>query len=56
MERRSFLKKAGVGLAAGAAVGLAACGKTEQQQAAPTAPRRLPHPPCKPACHRSNGA
>lgn len=37
MERRSFLKKAGAGAAAGAALGLAACGKSEQQ-AAPAAP------------------
>ena len=37
MERRSFLKKAGAGLAAGAAVGLAACGKKEEA-AAPAAP------------------
>jgi len=37
VERRSFLKKAGAGAAAGAALGLAACGKSEQQ-AAPAAP------------------
>ncbi|MBP6727799.1 MAG: twin-arginine translocation signal domain-containing protein, partial [Thauera sp.] len=40
MERRSFLKKASAGVAVGAAVGLAACGKTEQTAApaTPTAP------------------
>jgi TRAP-type mannitol/chloroaromatic compound transport system substrate-binding protein len=42
VERRSFLKKAGAGLAAGAAVGLAACGKKEEavapQPGAPAAP------------------
>ena len=38
MERRSFLKKAGVGLAAGAAVGLTACGKSEQTAAPAPAP------------------
>ena len=37
MERRSFLTKAGAGLAAGAAVGLAACTKKEEA-AAPAAP------------------
>lgn len=37
MERRSFLTKAGAGLAAGAAVGLAACAKKEEA-AAPAAP------------------
>ncbi len=38
MERRSFLKKAGAGLAAGGALGLAACGKTEQVAAPAAAP------------------
>jgi TRAP-type mannitol/chloroaromatic compound transport system substrate-binding protein len=50
VERRSFLKKAGAGLAAGAAVGLAACGKSEQAApqgaapgaAAPAAPAGAP--------------
>jgi len=37
VERRSFLTKAGAGLAAGAAVGLAACAKKEEA-AAPAAP------------------
>jgi TRAP-type mannitol/chloroaromatic compound transport system substrate-binding protein len=48
VERRSFLKKAGVGLAAGAAVGLSACGKTEQA-AAPAA--AAPAAPAAPAVH-----
>ncbi len=38
MERRSFLKKAGAGLAAGGALGLAACSKTEQAPSTPAAP------------------
>lgn len=42
MERRSFLKKAGAGLAAGAAVGLAACGKSEQAAAPAAAPGGAP--------------
>ncbi len=42
MERRSFLKKAGAGLAAGAAVGLAACGKSEQAAAPAAAPAGAP--------------
>ncbi len=45
MERRSFLKKAGVGLAAGAAVGLTACGKSEQT----AAPAPAPAAPAAPA-------
>lgn len=41
MERRSFLKKAGAGIAVGAAAGMAACGKSEQA-AAPTAGAAAP--------------
>ena len=33
MERRSFLKKAGAGIAVGAAAGMAACGKSEEAAA-----------------------
>jgi len=44
VERRSFLKKAGAGIAAGAAVGLAACGKKEEV-AAPAAPTAAPAAP-----------
>ena len=38
MERRSFLKKAGAGIAVGAAAGMAACGKSEQTAAPATTP------------------
>lgn len=38
MERRSFLKKAGAGIAVGAAAGMAACGKSEQAAAPATTP------------------
>ena len=41
MERRSFLKKAGAGIAVGAAAGMAACGKSEQA-AAPAAGAAAP--------------
>ncbi|QDF98218.1 ABC transporter substrate-binding protein [Azoarcus sp. DD4] len=42
MERRSFLQKAGAGLVAGAAVGLAACGKKEEAAAPAAAPAGAP--------------
>ena len=41
MERRSFLKKAGAGIAVGAAAGMAACGKSEEA-AAPAAGAAAP--------------
>jgi TRAP-type mannitol/chloroaromatic compound transport system substrate-binding protein len=41
VERRSFLKKAGAGIAVGAAAGMAACGKSEQA-AAPAAGAAAP--------------
>ncbi|HRD32636.1 MAG TPA: TRAP transporter substrate-binding protein [Rhodocyclaceae bacterium] len=50
MERRSFLKKAGAGLAAGAAVGLAACGKKEETNTS-TPAASAPAAPAAPAIH-----
>jgi len=50
VERRSFLKKAGAGLAAGAAVGLAACGKKEETNTS-TPAASAPAAPAAPAIH-----
>ncbi len=49
MERRSFLHKAGAGLVAGAAVGLAACGKKEEAPAPAQSAGSAPQPAAAPA-------
>ncbi|MBN8440334.1 MAG: TRAP transporter substrate-binding protein DctP [Thauera sp.] len=51
MERRSFLRKAGAGVVAGAAVGLAACGKKEESAPAAAAAAAAPAVPAAPAVH-----